>query len=171
MFSVTTDEFILTGAAGATWLAFTYSVAIRYETFSDPRELLMFASQSFFVTFSCWVLTGWVYIQLKRRQNNDYNQNNPICTCQRNTSKLKSRDNSTTNKNSSQSSQAAPLTLTEIVSNAEGFELFCNHLVSEYSIENMLFVLELEIIKDEMIGYQLSAPLTSQCIFVKNLLL
>ena len=125
------------------WLIVVYSVVIRYDTFSETRELLMLASQSLLVTYGCWVLTGWVYIQFKRQHNNNQHSSTRM-------------NKGTKGQGKKRTSKSTHLTLTEIVSNAEGFELFCNHLVSEYSIENMLFVLEIEIIKDEMIEYKLS---------------
>ena len=49
-----------------------------------------------------------------------------------------------------------PLHLSELLSHKIGFELFTNHLVLEFAVENILFLLEIEIIKDEIVNHGLS---------------
>ena len=97
------------------------------------------------LSFVCgWVVTGRAYVKLQKQLAARSNTNVNTQT------KKKQK-----NKNKPKPWVKNPLRFEEIVSNKLGFEFFTNHLVSEYSVENILFVLELEIIKDEIIEHEL----------------
>ena len=48
------------------------------------------------------------------------------------------------------------LLLTEILSTKDGVDLYAYHLVKEFNIENLLFIFEMMIIKNQLISSELS---------------
>ena len=67
---------------------------------------------------------------------------------------LKSKMGDTTRK-FSDSSAFSEMTLEHILATRDGFDLFANHLVKEFSIENLFFIFELVQIKNELLTHRM----------------
>ena len=63
----------------------------------------------------------------------------------------------------SRSVMANRLTLEEILNSKDGFDLFANHLVKEFSIENLAFVFEVMQLKHDAIAHALSTNIITSC--------
>ena len=149
------DEFLWLGVATVVFVALYYTIVISYGIFSTERVLLMTGIHSTLCFSGGCIMAGWVCYKLEKQ--------NKL------TSKIGKRlspKNNDTTSSILPAWIAKPLRFEEIVGTEDGFELFSNHLVSEYSIENMLYVLELEIIKDEMIEYRFVIKIDPVCFVV-----
>lgn len=187
-----TDEFGLSACASIIWVIFTFTVIIRYEVLSPERTLMVTGGLSFLMFTVAWIMTGWVYLRLKKQERRadqmnlqkirfKYKREHSHSAASR--TSITSNGDSSANENETDNEIGSinssnentnndddghsryddlepwvknPLLLEEILSTRDGFEMFTNHLVLEYSVENMLFVLEMEIIKDEIIANKLS---------------
>ena len=131
------EELAIVAIGAFGWIIFAVAFLAQYDTFSNERAILGVAATSLLAFVCAWAVSGRPYHKLQKQLNG---------------TKKKNKDNlDPWIKN--------PLRFEEIVSTKDGFEFFTNHLVSEYSVENILFVLELEIIKDEIIEHKLSIAL------------
>ena len=53
------------------------------------------------------------------------------------------------------SNKAKKMSLEEILATKHGFDIFANHLVKEFSIENLFFVFEMVQVKYDLLAYKL----------------
>lgn len=123
-----------------------------FDVFSYPRGLIMTEMLSLVGFVQMLIFTLMPLIKLnKQLKKSDVNRLNtgdkmsvhiPVLTNIQSHSKDPSLQNA--------------LRFGEILSHKLGFELFTNHLVREFSVENMLFLLEIDIIKDEIIKNKFS---------------
>lgn len=144
------DEFLWSAVVAGTFVILYFVFVVQHDTFTTQRVLMMTGFHSWFCFGGGYVVTAWVCHQVNKQDKLTHKIEKHLT--------LRRKDSGSHSESNSDSIPpwiARPLKLEEIVGTADGFELFSNHLVSEYSIENMLFVLELEIIKDEMIDYKL----------------
>ena len=141
-----TDEFLLTFIALSSFFLFYFIFVVPwYDVFSKTRILLMTAAGSVMGFVECLILTANVTNRFRRRLRKFIKQQHATNTI----------DN-TTNQKKIDPCVDNPLRLSELLSHKIGFELFTNHLVLEFAVENILFLLEIEIIKDEIVNNGLS---------------
>ena len=144
------DEFLQTVIIGGLMLIFYFTCVVPwFDVFSYPRGLMMTELLSIVGFFQILILTLMPIARLQKRLKTM----NPNSLNSADKSLLSIHVPVLTNiqSYSKDPSLKNPLKLSEILSHKLGFELFTNHLVLEFSVENMLFLLEIDIIKDEII--------------------
>ena len=132
---------MLTFALLGVWVVLYIPIVVFYDIFSYERGLLITFGMSTMAPIQTYIFTIWVLNQAN--QTKQTYKNKTICSCC-NINNNKSKDAWYTN----------PLSFSEILSHKIGFEMFTNHLVLEYAVENMLFLLEIEMMKDEILKYK-----------------
>ena len=122
------DELKLNGIAIIALFGCYIPLTLLFEQGTNIRALLTnLCVSSVYYVFS-FASTWWVIKQyqkkLKKQNNHDHNQDDP--------------------------SSIQFMTLEQVLNTEDGFEVFANHLVNEFSTENLFFVLEMMQIKNQV---------------------